>query len=108
MTVVMGSAEQPSGRMFTTLESVYCIFLAPAVIFRPPYLLIIPSIFPFCATTISIPVFRSMNMTQKLEATNAKDNGYTVVPLKEVVAYFFGQRTSLPAKAVVITADDGW
>ncbi len=53
----------------------------------------------------------SMNLTpKKLEAQIKwiQDNGYTIVPLKEVVAYLQGKRASLPAKAVVITVDDGW
>lgn len=53
----------------------------------------------------------SMNMTpQKFESQVKwlKDNGYQIVPLKEVVAYLQGKRASLPDKAVVITADDGW
>lgn len=37
-----------------------------------------------------------------------KDNGYTVIPLKDAVAYLQGKKDSLPAKSVVITADDGW
>ena len=52
-----------------------------------------------------------MNMTpQKLEAQLAwlKENGYTVIPLKNAVEYLQGTRPTLPAKAVVITADDGW
>src|SRR5260221_13250541 len=36
-----------------------------------------------------------------------KENGYTIIPLKEVVSYLQGKRASLPAKSVVITADDG-
>lgn len=36
-----------------------------------------------------------------------KDNGYTVIPLKDVVDYLQGKRTSLPPKPVVVTADDG-
>lgn len=36
-----------------------------------------------------------------------KDNGYTVVPLKDVVNYLQGKSSSLPAKPIVITADDG-
>lgn len=53
----------------------------------------------------------SMNLTpERLESQikYLKDNGFTIVPLKEVVEYLQGQRASLPAKAVVITADDGW
>ena len=37
-----------------------------------------------------------------------KDNGFTIIPLKEAVEYLQGTRASLPAKPVVITADDGW
>ena len=37
-----------------------------------------------------------------------KDNGFTVIPLTEAVAYLQGKRASLPAKSIVITADDGW
>lgn len=37
-----------------------------------------------------------------------KDNGFTVVPLKDVVNYLQGQKVTLPAKPVVISADDGW
>lgn len=36
-----------------------------------------------------------------------KDNGYTVIPLKDLVAYLQGKKSSLPEKSVVITADDG-
>lgn len=35
-----------------------------------------------------------------------KDNGYTVIPLQDLVAYLLGQKASIPAKSVVITADD--
>lgn len=86
--------------------------------------LIILLMFP-CATlaagNINIPILvyhnlnpvkpGSMNLKpQKLEAQLQwiKQNGYTIVPLKDVVAYLEGKRNSLPAKAVVVTADDGW
>jgi peptidoglycan/xylan/chitin deacetylase (PgdA/CDA1 family) len=52
-----------------------------------------------------------MNMTPEKFETEIKwlkDNGFTIVPLKEAVAYLQGQRESLPPKPVVITADDGW
>lgn len=52
-----------------------------------------------------------MNMTpDKFESQIKwiKDNGYTIVPLKEVVEYLQGKRASLPVKSIVITADDGW
>lgn len=37
-----------------------------------------------------------------------KDNGYTIVPLTDVVSYLEGKKSSLPEKPVVISADDGW
>lgn len=37
-----------------------------------------------------------------------KDNGYTVIPLKQLVDYLQGKKVTLPAKPIVITADDGW
>lgn len=37
-----------------------------------------------------------------------KANGFTIVPLNDVVAYLQGKRDSLPPKPIVITADDGW
>ncbi len=36
-----------------------------------------------------------------------KDNGYTVIPLQDLVSYLQGKTSSLPEKSVVITADDG-
>ncbi len=53
----------------------------------------------------------SMNMTpERFESQikYLKDNGYNIIPLKEAVAYLEGKRDSLPAKPIVITADDGW
>lgn len=37
-----------------------------------------------------------------------KENGYTVIPLKQLVSYMQGKNVALPAKPIVITADDGW
>lgn len=37
-----------------------------------------------------------------------KDNGFTIVPLSDVVAYLQGKNVTLPEKPVVITFDDGW
>ncbi len=37
-----------------------------------------------------------------------KDNGYTVIPLKQLVSHLQGKNVALPAKPIVITADDGW
>lgn len=36
-----------------------------------------------------------------------KQHGYTIIPLKELVAYYQGKIASIPAKSVVITDDDG-
>lgn len=36
-----------------------------------------------------------------------KENGYTVIPLQELVSYLQGKTSSIPEKSVVITADDG-
>lgn len=71
--------------------------------------------------TINIPILcyhnfnptvpGSMNLTpQKFEAqlNLLKENGFTIIPLKEAVEYLQGKRASLPEKSVVITFDDGW
>ncbi len=53
----------------------------------------------------------SMNLTPaRLEAQikYLKDNGFSIIPLTEAVAYLQGKRDTLPPKPVVITADDGW
>lgn len=56
----------------------------------------------------SIPGSMTIN-TAKFESQLKwlKDNGYTVVPLQEVVSYLQGNHPALPPKSVVITADDG-
>lgn len=53
----------------------------------------------------------SMNLRpQKFEAQLKwlKANGFTVIPLQQAIEYLQGKRVALPAKPVVITADDGW
>lgn len=75
----------------------------------------------FADTTLNIPILcyhnlnpsrpGSMNLTpQKFESQIKwlKDNGFTIIPLKEAVEYLQGKRSSLPEKSVVVTADDGW
>lgn len=37
-----------------------------------------------------------------------KENGFTIIPLKQLVSYLQGKNVSLPEKPIVITADDGW
>lgn len=82
--------------------------------------LIVPSL-SFARDNIQIPILvyhnfnptkrGSMNLTPaKVEAQIKwiKENGYTIIPLKEAVSYLQGKRSSLPNKSVVITADDGW
>lgn len=79
------------------------------------------SIPSFAEETVNIPILcyhnlnptkpGSMNLTpQKFEGqiTWLKDNGYTIIPLKDAVAYLQGKDVTLPAKPVVITDDDGW
>lgn len=36
-----------------------------------------------------------------------KHHGYTVIPMRQLIAYLQGKINTLPAKSVVITADDG-
>lgn len=53
----------------------------------------------------------SMNLTPEKFESQIKwilDNGFTIIPLKDAVAYLQGKRPSLPPKSIVITADDGW
>jgi peptidoglycan/xylan/chitin deacetylase (PgdA/CDA1 family) len=52
-----------------------------------------------------------MNMTPKKFESQIKwlkDNGFNIIPLKQAVEYLQGKRESLPEKAIVVTADDGW
>ncbi len=87
-------------------------------------ILVITAGFPvilFADDTINIPILcyhnlnpnvpGSMNMTPKKFESQMKwlkDNGFTFIPLKEAVDYLQGKRDALPAKSIVITADDGW
>src|SRR6476620_9150195 len=53
----------------------------------------------------------SMNMTPKKFENQIQwlvNNGFTIIPLQQAVEYLQGKRDSLPNKAVVVTADDGW
>jgi peptidoglycan/xylan/chitin deacetylase (PgdA/CDA1 family) len=36
-----------------------------------------------------------------------KDQGYTVIPLRQLVDYHLGKKPSIPSRSLVITADDG-
>lgn len=75
----------------------------------------------FADNAINIPIlcYHNFNPTKPGSMTVApkkleeqvkwlKDNGFTFIPLKEAVEYLQGKRASLPAKSIVLTADDGW
>jgi len=52
----------------------------------------------------------SMTVTTSLFESQLKyfkDNGYEVIPLRELVDYYLGKRQFPPSHSVVITADDG-
>lgn len=85
-----------------------------AILLIAPYAL-------FAANSANIPILcyhnlnpvkpGSMNMTPAKFESQIKwilDNGYTIIPLKDALAYLDGKRDQLPNKAVVVTADDGW
>ena len=74
----------------------------------------------FAATPSTIPILAYHNMdpvkkgsmtisTARFQEQMAylKNNGFTVITLKEAVGYLQGKIASIPAKSVVITADDG-
>lgn len=78
------------------------------------------SSFALADNTLSIPILTyhnfdpskpgSMTISVKKFADQLKwlkENGYTVIPLKDAVSYLQGKKSSLPPKSVVITADDG-
>jgi peptidoglycan/xylan/chitin deacetylase (PgdA/CDA1 family) len=83
-----------------------CLFLMAL-----PCLVFATNIPILCYHNFSPTTPGSMNLTpEKLETQIKwlKNNGYTIIPLKEVVDYLQGKRNALPEKPVVITADDGW
>lgn len=82
--------------------------------------LALPSI-TFAETSLNVPILcyhnlnptrpGSMNMTPdhfESQIKWLKSNGFTIIPLKDAVAYLQGERAALPPKAVVISFDDGW
>lgn len=77
-----------------------------------------PITFADAPSTIPILVYHNMDPVKKGSMTVStarfqeqmqwiKNNGFTVIPLKEAVGYLRGKIASIPAKSVVITADDG-
>ncbi len=94
-------------------KGVTCLLISIAAVLCP-YI-------AFAADKINVPILcyhnfnpvkpGSMNLTPQTfedQLKWLKQNGFTVIPLKEAVAYLQGQRDSLPPKSVVITLDDGW
>ncbi len=74
----------------------------------------------FADTPISVPILTYHNFdpsaTGSMTISTAKfeqqiiwlkENGYTIIPLQDLVAYLQGKKSSIPEKSVVITADDG-
>lgn len=86
-------------------------------------LLVLCALAPFVANAaeslrVPILVYHDIHPTAKSSMTIStkkfeqqllwlKENGYTVIPLRDLVDYLQGKRASLPRKSVVITADDG-
>jgi len=79
------------------------------------------SSFIYAKNTVNIPILcyhnlnptvkGSMNITPKKfeeQLKWLKNNGFTIIPLKQAVKYLNGEIKSLPKKSIVITADDGW
>ncbi|OGT53807.1 MAG: hypothetical protein A3E84_03780 [Gammaproteobacteria bacterium RIFCSPHIGHO2_12_FULL_42_13] len=90
----------------------HCLFLIYLTLFSYPVLAAqLINIPILCYHNLNPSVPGSMTMTpQRFESEMKwlKDNGFTIVPLKEAVAYLQGKRASLPSKSIVVTVDDGW
>lgn len=53
----------------------------------------------------------SMNMkpeTFENQMNWLEQNGFTIIPLQDAVAYLQGKKDTLPPKSIVVTIDDGW
>lgn len=98
--------------MLILIRLSYYLFLIATILFTHTV---------FADDTINIPILcyhnfnptvpSSMTLTpQRFEEQVKwlKDNRFTIIPLKEAVEYLQGKLATLPAKSVVITADDGW
>jgi peptidoglycan/xylan/chitin deacetylase (PgdA/CDA1 family) len=90
--------------LFKAIFLTFCVYCSPALADKP----IRVPILTYHNFDPAIPGIMTVS-TVKFEAQLKwlKDNGYTVIPLKELVSYLQGKRSSLPPKSVVITADDG-
>lgn len=84
-------------------------------------LLMIFSSTVFATETLNIPILCYHNFNPTIPGSMTlspkrfeeqiqwlKSQGFTIIPLKDAVEYLQGKRNSLPAKSIVITADDGW
>lgn len=91
-------------QLFTALFSALCLCVATAFADAP-------SMIPILAYHNMDPVKKGSMTVSTARFTEQmaylKNNGYTVIPLKEAVQYLQGKIASIPAKPVVITADDG-
>lgn len=98
--------------MFHLKRLIFCFALISCILYSDINL---------AKNTINIPILcyhnfnptvpGSMNMTPdrfESQISWLKMNGFTIIPLKDAVEYLQGKRDSLPARPVVITADDGW
>jgi peptidoglycan/xylan/chitin deacetylase (PgdA/CDA1 family) len=93
------------------LRCCYFLLLVAAVFFPYSAFANSANIPIICYHNLSPTTPGSMNMTPQTVETQLKwlkDNGFTVIPLREAVDYLTGKRDSLPPKPIVITADDGW
>lgn len=59
----------------------------------------------FAATVTDSMTVRSSTFEDHLRVLRSQ--GYSVIPLHDLLDYLYGRRAGLPAKAVVMTADDG-
>jgi len=85
-------------------------FALVVVVFNPALAADSAKIPILCYHNLS-PLRGSMNMTPERfesQVKYLKDNGFTIITLREAVDYLEGKRDSLPKKPIVITADDGW
>lgn len=87
-------------------------------------LLLVGIVFPYqalAAGSINIPILCYHNLNPTIPGSMTlepkkfemqikwlKDNGFTIIPLQQAVDYLQGKPTTLPAKPIVITDDDGW
>lgn len=86
------------------------LFLLSSVLFANAYavdsqrvpILVYHSIAPTAKDSMTVSTKKFEDQLQWLHK-----NGYTVIPLRDLVAYLQGKKDSIPEKSVVITADDG-